>query len=125
MHRFSNYIPNAVPISLLSFIPPLVVTILIVVILVVILIVSIIVIYYMKKKQAKKSEYDYHAETYSLPSNPNAIDDIVATPNNPAYGVCPNIGTDVTTSSNPAYGVCPILKDNQMTTTSAIYEDVQ
>ena len=79
---------------------------------------------YMKKKQAKKSEYDY-PETYSLPSNPNAIDDIVATPNNPAYGVCPNTRSDVATSSNPAYGVYPVLNDNQMTTTSAIYEDIQ
>ena len=83
-----------------------------------------IVIYYMKKKQAKKSEYD-DTETYSLPSNPNAIDDIVATPINPAYGVCPNTRSDVATSSNPAYGVCPALNDNQMTTTSAIYEDIQ
>ena len=77
----------------------------------------------MKNKQAKKSEYDY-TETYSLPSNPNAIDDI-ATPNNLAYGVCPNTRSDVATSSNPAYGVCPVLNDNQLTTTNAIYEDVQ
>ena len=81
-------------------------------------------IYYMKNKQAKKSEYDY-PETYSLPSNPNAIDDIVATPINPAYGVCPNTRSDGATSSNTAYGVCPVLNDNQMTTTSAIYEDVR
>ena len=83
-----------------------------------------IAIYYMKKKRTKKSEYEY-TETYSLPSNPNAKDDIVATPNNPAYGVCPNTRSDVATPSNPAYGVCPTLNDNQMTTISAIYEAVQ
>ena len=69
---------------------------------VMILMVIIVLIYHVRKKQAKKSEYDY-IETYSLPSNPNAMDSIVATPNNPAYGVCPNTGTDVTAPNNPAY----------------------
>ena len=58
-----------------------------------------VTIYHVKKKQAKKSEYDY-IETYYLPLSLNAIDDIVATSNNPTYS---NIGTDVATPNNPAY----------------------
>ena len=84
----------------------------------VVIIASVIVNYYKKKQKKKMDEYDY-VETYSLPSNHDTRDHIVAT--------C------MATSDNPAYGVLLDSKPTQPTVsndlpieqiTTAIYEDI-
>ena len=74
--------------------------IMILIVVIVVIVVSVIVIYYMKKQKRRPPEYDY-MENYSLPSNLNARDHIVAT-NNPAYVSEPTQPSD--------YNLSPVRK---------------
>ena len=111
MHALTIIFINAAPVSRLSIVLLLVIMILVVII--VVIIASVIVIYYMIKQKKKTNDYDY-VETYSLPSNPNTRDHIIA----------------MSTSDNPAYGMLPASEPTQPTvsdelqTTTAIYEDI-
>ena len=107
MHALTIIFINAAPVSQLSI--GLLLVIMILVVIIVVIIASVIVIYY--KKQKTKTNY---VETYSLPSNPNTRDHIIAmsTSDNPAYGMLP--------ASEPTQ---PTLSD-ELQTTTAIYEDI-
>ena len=85
----------------------------ILIVITVVIIASVIVIYYKKQKK-KTDKYDY-VETYKLPSSPNTRDHIVATSDNPAYGMHP--------ASKPTQ---PTVSDELPIeqTTTAIYEDI-
>ena len=82
------------------------------VVIIVVIMASVIVIYYKKKKT---DEYDY-VETYLLPSNPNTRGHIVATSDNPAYGMHP--------ASTPTQPTVPDELSTAEQTTTAIYEDI-
>ena len=69
----------------------------------------------MKKQKIKKPhEYDY-VKNYSLPSNINARDHIIATAYNPAYGMPSGTSTrsGIATTKNPAYEMRSVSEPTQ------------
>ena len=103
---------NAAPVSLLSIVLLSIVMVLVILIIAVI-IASVIVIYYMKKQKIKKPhEYDY-VKNYSLPSNINARDHIIATAYNTAYGMSSGTRSGIDTTKNPAYEMRSVSEPTQ------------